>query len=92
MMAEASDRLGTYADGRTYQLPQTWKPLDPTVLETALRRTLDALSASGSSAPPVARLRSYYDPTTNFAGALLSTIEPTRSTRSQPEICSQSRP
>lgn len=45
-MAEESELLGTYADGRAYRLPQTWKPLDPEVLETALNRTLDALSAT----------------------------------------------
>lgn len=76
-MAEASGFLGTYADGRTYQLPQAWKPVDPAVLETALDRTLDALiTKSASLTPAVERLRAYYDPTNNYAGALLSTIEP----------------
>ena len=76
-MAEASESVGTYADGRTYQLPQSWKPLNPAVLQIALDRSLSALSTAGTHlTPAVERLRVYYDPRKNYAGALVSTIEP----------------
>lgn len=76
-MAEPSECVGTYADGRTYQLPEAWRPLDPAVLKIALGRTLGALNTEVTNLPPaVDRLRVYYDKTRNYAGSLLSTIEP----------------
>ncbi len=58
---------GSYADRRTYPLPPGWERVPSELLETALTATLEALGGTA-----VDRVRSYYDPSTEYAGNLLT--------------------
>lgn len=58
---------GRYADGRTYPLAPGWTPVQTPVLETALSATVDALDDTVFD-----RVRTYYDPTTKYAGNFLT--------------------
>ena len=62
---------GVYADGREYQLPTGWGSVSADVLERAERAALEALD---DAAP---RVRAYYDPDSEYAGGLLSSIDTT---------------
>ena len=76
-MVEHSVSRGEYADGRTYALPPSWRPLETVVRDVAVERTLAALGPTKTPGrSPIERQRSYYDPNGNYAGALMSTIEP----------------
>lgn len=63
----AMTTTGLYADGRTYPLPPGWEPLEMAVFETALSAALDALDDTACD-----RVRTYYDPTTKYAGNFLT--------------------
>jgi hypothetical protein len=63
---------GEYADGRTFELPNGWQRPGRAALDTALRKAVSALE--GSTA--LSRLRRYYDQHGNYAGDLLTTLEP----------------
>jgi hypothetical protein len=68
---------GHYADRRTYDLPNGWAKLPPTVLDSALdqaRMALDLLPSSRPSAQE--RLSSYYAIEGNFAGATFLDAQP----------------
>lgn len=59
--------LGLYGDNRTYPLPTGWDAVDPDLLATALDATQDALDDTAFD-----RVRAYYDPTSQYAGDLLT--------------------
>lgn len=59
--------LGTYADGRTYPMPAGWEPVNALLLEGALAAALDSLDDTALD-----RVRTYYDPTTKYAGNFLT--------------------
>jgi hypothetical protein len=76
-MSTVDTKFGEYADGRRYALPESWEPLQGPVRDYAVAQAMKALrepASTGRSA--LDRLRSYYDPGGNYAGALMSTIEP----------------
>lgn len=58
---------GLYADGRTYPMPASWKPVATSVLERALTAAIDALDDTAFD-----RVRTYYDPQSKYAGNFLT--------------------
>lgn len=70
----------SYRDDRTYELPDAWPVVPDQVRIAAREQALRALDLPGDM-PDVEggllrRLRAYYDPRSNYAGSLLSSLEP----------------
>jgi len=66
---DATGLRAPYGDGvRTFALPPGWVPAGQEVLDHALTVTLDAIAGDAATA----RLSSYYDPDSNYAGLLFS--------------------
>lgn len=63
-----------YADGRQVVVPDTWLPLEEPVRQTAVAQARAALL--GTPVEVADRIQHYYDPGRNFAGALLTQVEP----------------
>ncbi|WP_028473748.1 DUF6308 family protein [Nocardioides alkalitolerans] len=67
--AETAATQAVYGDGvRTFALPRGWVRARQEVLDRALAATLEALAGDAATA----RLSSYYDPDSNYAGLLFS--------------------
>jgi len=64
--------IGSYGDGRNYLLPTGWPVIQNSVLSNALAAANDAVFSE--SALP--RLRSYFNPTGDFAGTSFLDAEP----------------
>lgn len=62
--------LGMYADGRTYDLPTGWDPVPVELAKQTLER------AAGAFDDALERVSRYYDPATDYAGGLLTSLEP----------------
>jgi hypothetical protein len=62
---------GRYADGRAYELPTDWAPLNESLLSAALDRARQA--ASGDA---IDRLRMFYDRESEYAGRSFLDAEP----------------
>lgn len=69
----SAEAHGQYADGQVYPLPTGWTAAHVSVLQVAREKANEAL---GESSGAVERLRAYYDPTGDYAGALMTTVEP----------------
>jgi hypothetical protein len=70
---------GEYADGREFELPNTWPRVDDETRRLALGQVYDALdlaAAPGAGADVVTRLARYYATDGDFAGALFLDLEP----------------
>ncbi|MCH9731165.1 MAG: hypothetical protein K0U84_16060 [Actinomycetia bacterium] len=63
---------GQYADGRTYELPADWTPLDREVLIAARDRARSAVSGDDA----VDRLTSFYDRNSEYAGTSFLDVVP----------------
>lgn len=63
-----------YKDGRQVDLPATWLPLDEDTRDVAVRQALQALA--GDPEAVADRIQHYYDPGRDYAGALLTQLEP----------------
>ena len=68
---DAGRAVGDYADGRHYELPPAWQRVNARVLEVALARTQAALDEGARG-----RLATYYNPEGEFAGTLMSSLDP----------------
>lgn len=72
------DLRGSYADGRSFDLPRGWAPVEAPLLDLARTQALTALGATGSAemAAATARVGAYYDPAGDYAGVLFQGVEP----------------
>lgn len=70
----------SYRDGRTYDLPESWPVISTEVLDVARAQAYRALGLpdelSDDEGGLLERLQRYYDPAGNYAGSLLSSLEP----------------
>src|SRR3954447_11089730 len=63
---------GQYADDRVYPLPQDWEAVSADALDLATTQALHALEVE----PAANRLRTYYDPTGDYAGTTYLDVVP----------------
>ena len=74
--------MAVYGDGREFELPSGWTRLDDGLRQQALTRAMEAFggpSAVSNSQIPVAvsdRVAAFYDPDSNYSGALFEMVEP----------------
>src|SRR5258708_5457006 len=61
--------FGRYGDGRSYPLPKGWDVASPAVLDMALACALAAFDGT-----VLDRVRTYYDPTSDYGGNLLTAV------------------
>ncbi|SDN10745.1 hypothetical protein SAMN05660642_04057 [Geodermatophilus siccatus] len=70
MIRNSDGPTSVYGDGRVMALPDDWRPVEPSMLDTALAMTQRAFTGEqGSVEHAVDRLLRYYDPNGGYAGA-----------------------